>query len=155
MIYLRYLRILLRHKWYVFLECVKLGMPVTGLIHDWSKFLPDEFIPYARYFSIPRRTDKGAYTADEADDPNFLLAWLKHQRRNPHHWQWWLLVQDEDDSVILPMSDHSRREMLADWRGANKTYGGDGLEPWYVRNKETVKIHPDTREWVEEQILTK
>ena len=55
--YLAYLKKLLLHKWFVFLECLKMGMPLVGLIHDWSKFLPDEFIPYARYFGVERRDD--------------------------------------------------------------------------------------------------
>lgn len=54
--YLKYLKSLLLHKWFVFLECRKLGIWWLGIIHDWSKFLPSEFIPYARYFYGKRET---------------------------------------------------------------------------------------------------
>lgn len=140
------------HKWYVFLECVKLGIPITGIFHDWSKFLPDEFIPYAQYFSVDRRDENGEYAASGADDDAFLLAWLKHQRRNPHHWQWWILIQDEDDDIILPMSAHHRKEMLADWYGAGRTYGNTNNQAWYLNNKHKIQLHPDTRVWVEQQL---
>ncbi len=48
--YFKYLQAILRHKYFVFLEACKLGIPWLGLIHDLSKFLPCEFIPYARWF---------------------------------------------------------------------------------------------------------
>ena len=32
--------------WYVFVECAKRGILWRGLIHDWSKILPSEFVPY-------------------------------------------------------------------------------------------------------------
>lgn len=51
--YLLYLRQVLRHKWYVFWECCKLGIPLLGIVHDSSKFLPSEFFPYARWFYGP------------------------------------------------------------------------------------------------------
>ena len=29
---------------------------------------------------------------------NFEKAWLLHQKRNPHHWQYWLLVNDNSSN---------------------------------------------------------
>jgi hypothetical protein len=46
----KYLAYLLRHRWFVMLACFREGLYWQGLIHDWSKFLPGEFLPYARYF---------------------------------------------------------------------------------------------------------
>lgn len=48
--YLKYLRYLLRHKWYVGIECFKRGLYWRGIIHDMSKFRPAEFIPYTNFF---------------------------------------------------------------------------------------------------------
>ncbi len=123
-----------------------------GIIHDWSKFRPDEFIPYHHYFSTHRRDENGEYDANAAEDWDFLLAWLKHQRRNKHHWQWWYLVQDEDDPKALPMPSRYRKEMLADWRGAGRTYGNNNTAGWYSRNKDKMILHPETRAWIEENI---
>jgi len=48
--YLKYLKYILKHKWYVMIECFKNGLIWRGLMHDLSKFLPSEFIPYANFF---------------------------------------------------------------------------------------------------------
>jgi len=48
--YLKYLKYVLVHKYYVFIECFKVGLFWRGIMHDMSKFFPDEFLPYARYF---------------------------------------------------------------------------------------------------------
>lgn len=140
---LRYLGALLRHKWFVFVEACKLGIPFLGIIHDWSKFLPSEFIPYARYFYGIGSKKK------------FNEAWLHHQHRNKHHWQRWMLTLDSASSDgkihALPMPDRYRREMLADWHGAGRAYGSP-TKKWYRQNKDQIHLHRETREWIEKMI---
>lgn len=148
--YAGYLKKLLLHKWFVFLECAKIGMPIAGIVHDWSKFLPDEFIPYARYFNTDRRDKYGDYDVGKADNDAFLVAWLKHQHRNPHHWQYWILLPDEYPTHIIAMPERYWREMIADWRGAGRAYTGkDNTTEWYQRNKDKMRLHPETRIQVE------
>ena len=48
--YYKYLQYVIKHKYYVMIECFKVGLYWRGLVHDMSKFRPSEFIPYARYF---------------------------------------------------------------------------------------------------------
>ena len=142
-VHLKYARYVLRHKWFVFRAACKLGIPWLGIIHDWSKLMPSEWIPYARFFYKP--TDTG--------DAAFDFAWLLHQKRNKHHWQWWVLPEDEGGLKVLPMSDRYRREMLADWRGAGRAQGyGDNTCEWYEANKTKMQLHPDTREWIEKML---
>ena len=67
------------------------------LLHDNSKFLPDEWNPYATHFYAPdgsKRTKQGkdGFYDDEPDDTKFDRAWLKHIRRNRHHPQHWALI---------------------------------------------------------------
>jgi hypothetical protein len=51
MMHLRYLRYIVRHKWFVLLAGLKTGAPLWRLIvHDWSKFTPREWFAYARNF---------------------------------------------------------------------------------------------------------
>lgn len=88
--YWAYFKKVNEHRWYVFQEARKLGIPFLGLIHDWSKYLPSEFIPYARYFN-------GGYARGEQPEDvklAFDFAWLHHQRWNKHHWQSYLLHND-------------------------------------------------------------
>ena len=142
--HLLYLRYVARHKWFVFRECCKLGIPLAGIIHDWSKFTPSEWFPYVRFFYGP----SGTGTGDEAFD----FAWLLHQKRNPHHWQWWCLPEDSGGLKVLPMPDRYRREMLADWRGAGLAQGTPDTVAWYKANREKMKLHPETRVWVERML---
>ncbi len=160
--YLKYLRYMIAHKWFVFVEACKLGIPWLGFLHDWSKFLPDEWRPYTKYFygNYPdwHRFAPGTkgrlfgLTKQEVQD-KFDLAWLKHIHRNRHHWQWWVLREDDGDIKVLPMPDRYRKEMLADWRGAGKAQGyEDNTKTWYQANKDKMQLHPDTRIWIEEKI---
>jgi len=97
-VYLKYLWAVLRHKWFVFLECLKVGLVWRGLIHDWTKFLPDEFIPYARFFYGQKGQPKSVPPASpDPTEAAFILAWNKHQKRHDHHWQFWLLTEDNPE----------------------------------------------------------
>lgn len=50
-IHFKYLVYLIRHKYYVFMAGFSVGCSLWQIVvHDWSKFLPSEWIPYARYF---------------------------------------------------------------------------------------------------------
>jgi hypothetical protein len=157
--HLRYLRYVLRHKWFVFIACCKLGVPWRGIAHDMSKFAPSEWFPYAEHFYGGNRDihfgrDKsGYYRAGDTGDMLFDFAWLYHQKRNPHHWQWWVLPLDDGGQKILPMSDSYRKEMLADWYGAGRALGKPDTQAWYLANKDKMLLHPDTRQWIEAQLF--
>ncbi len=160
--YVKYLMTVCVHKWYVLQECIKLGIPWQGLFHDISKFRPSEFIPYARYFygDYPswddiRNTYQGSrsgITTKESVSDAFDMAWLKHQHRNKHHWQHWLLVQDDDLPKIIPMPYKHLKEMYADWVGANKAYGDMTLVQWYHEHMHTMRLSQFSREWIDYQL---
>ena len=147
--YRKYLWYLIRHKWHVFRAGMKLGVPLwAAIIHDWQKFLPAEWDAYMWSFYGPW---------DYKDRPQFLVdlfdfAWLHHIHYGPHHWQYWLLVQDDEPDKILPMPDRYRREMLADWIGAGKANNTSDTRGWYLAHREKIKLHPDTRKWIEHQL---
>lgn len=144
-----YLKYVLRHKWYVFQECLKLGVPLwIAILHDWDKFLPDEWLPYARCFYAPDGSKQ------YQEDASFTVAWNLHQKRNKHHWQWWVIMFDRGEFETIAIPDVYRREMLADWRGAGKAIMGIKADTraWYSTNKDKMKLHPETRSWIEEQL---
>lgn len=140
MMYLKYLKAVLRHKWYVFKASVRFGVPWRGLIHDLSKFLPSEFIPYAKSFY-------GDYSDDERKQikESFDVAWNHHQKRNKHHWQYWVLMNDSDGTYALPMPECYIREMVSDWIGAGQAYGNPDTMWWYEKNKDKQIMHEFTR----------
>lgn len=88
---------LAKHKFFVMWAGLKIGAPLRRLItHDLSKLLPDEWFPYANFFY----GRNGASQEDLEDmQAAFDLAWLKHQHRNPHHHQHYLLREDSSDGA--------------------------------------------------------
>lgn len=179
----QYLKYVLRHKWYVFLACLELGVPLwIAITHDWDKFLPDEWFAYAQTFYKPNGEKRYQESVD------FAMAWMHHQHRNKHHWQYWLSVNGSplpSTSMLMwdrgelqevvrretvggiryelrdvtgswidptPMPDVYRREMLADWRGAGRALGNPDTRAWYLANYHKIKLHDDTRMWLDVQL---
>lgn len=152
--HLYYARYVALHKYFVFIGCRRLGVNLfQALIHDWSKLLPVEWIPYTNHFygSKPiQRDETGYYDASKQDDA-FVFAWLHHQHLNPHHWQHYVLKRDDGDVRVLPMKEKHIREMVADWFGAGLTQSiieGWDHKPnpkvWYEANKGHILLHPDS-----------
>lgn len=145
--HLAYLKYVLRHKWFVLVACIQLKVPIwIAILHDWDKFLPDEWLPYARCFY------KSDGTKQYVEGDDFSRAWNYHQKRNKHHWQYWMLTWDRGETTCLPMPDVFRREMLADWMGAGRALGKPDTKSWYLVNKDRMKLHPVTRAWIEDQL---
>ena len=149
--YIKYFWYVVRHKWFVFVECCRFGVPLLGVIHDWQKLTPTEWYPYMMTFS------SGKWKYNERPQwliDSFDYAWLHHQHLGPHHWQYWILTQDEDENKILPMPDKYRKEMLADWIGAGKAILGKDANTlkWYMKNRLKIQFHPDTRKWIDKSL---
>jgi len=163
--HLQYLRYVLRHKLFVFQECRTYGASLwQALVHDLSKFSPSEWGPYVEYFyggPHPKASEIGVYERQnyglgrsaEAVEERFNTAWLHHQHVNPHHWQHWVLRNDDGTLLALEMPGKFVREMVADWAGAGRAiHGKRDLLPWYMANREKMALHPATRRWVEDMI---
>lgn len=140
-----YLKYIIRHKWYVFLACRKTGTSLwRGLIHDLSKFLPSEWGPYRRTFYA----DNGSKQYKESEE--FAQAWNRHQKRQAHHWQNWLIYWDRGELEPLQMPEKCVREMVADWIGAGLAITGKmETRTWYSKNKDKMLLHFITRAFVE------
>jgi len=151
--WLRYGWYVLRHKWFVLAECFKIGLFWRGLTHDLSKLLPSEYLPYADFFYGKKakqvRDETGYYKPTDTGHVGFDFAWLLHQKRNDHHWQWWVLPEDDGGEKVLPMSDAAVREMVCDWRGAGRAQGTPDTLAWYYKNKDKMRLHDASRNAVE------
>lgn len=159
---LEYGKYLLKHRFFVLVECFKVGLYWRGLKHDSSKSLPSEWFPYVNFFDSKKRKQirnkTGYYKPTDTGDTAFDFAWLLHQKRNDHHWQWWILPEDEGGIKVLPMSKDARLEMLCDWCGASKAQGHGGwvgVKEWYVTNNKKMTLHPDTRKFIEDYLGAK
>jgi len=160
---IKYGKYIIKHKWFVMLECWKRGLYWRGLVHDLSKLFLSEWKPYTNYFygngdGIKKGRNKtGYYKPTDTGDKKFDFAWLLHQKRNRHHWQWWILLEDEEGIKILEMKYPYNLEMICDWIGAGKAQGHKSpknnpykeTRNWYKENGNKMQLHPKTRKWIE------
>lgn len=83
----------------------------------------------------------------------FNRAWLMHIHRNPHHWQHWVLINDEpkEGTILIEMPYPYIIEMVCDW-WAFSWIKGDLSEmfAWYKDHEAYIKLHNNTRSIVEE-----
>jgi len=119
-----YLKYVVRHKWFVFVECCRLGIPWRGLVHDLSKFRISEWFAYVNQFygewgyrySQERDGGCGDELARQAETfAAFDKAWLLHQHRNPHHWQAWLLREDSPPATYRLTSFRDFGPFMLSW----------------------------------------
>ena len=116
-----------------------------GFGHDKSKDELDEYFAYDAYFSGGNRS----YQVVQ----DFNHAWLLHLHRNPHHWQYWVLINDDPDlgEIILDMPYHYILEMCCDWWAFS--WDKENLYEifdWYDKRKEYIKLSDKTRKTVED-----
>ena len=143
---MKYFILILKHKWFVFLAGLKIKAPLWNLItHDLSKFRLSELPHYQRQFF------------GKKDDPEgFIRCWVRHQNRNPHHWEYWIPRTGHNkceppykDNEPIPMPEKYIKEMIADWLGASRAYRGKWPEkdnwPWLDNNLQEIRIHQYTR----------
>lgn len=122
-------------------------MPLwRSIVHDWHKFLPCEWFPYAETFYL--KDGRTQYK----ETPAFAVAWNHHQKMGKHHYQYWMITWDRGNTECLPMPETYAREMCADWYGAGRTITGkwDALG-WFIKKKKegSLHLHPDTEAFVD------
>ena len=140
--YIEYLKYIIEHKKNVGIECWNHGLYWHAITHDLSKFLPSEFIPYAMFFYSKNRTK--VYKQSDENDENFLKGWNLHQKRNKHHWNFWVSVTRKNEIVPLPMPTKYIKQMICDWRGMSRKFGGNWID-YYNNNKHNFILHELTK----------
>ena len=113
--------------------------------HDASKTNPDEYNAYDAYFYGGNRS----YQVVQ----DFNYAWLDHIHRNPHHWQHWILLNDEpnEGEIILEMPYNYILEMICDWWAFSWSKGDlTEIFKWYDVHKAHMKLGEKTRQTVED-----
>ena len=115
--------------------------------HDKSKTSMAEYGPYDKYF----------YSEDELDEEaisKYKYAWNNHIHEDPHHWQYWVLINDDDGIKPLPMPRRDILELLCDWMSFDITpiqpYGtfklnAHKLKKYWTDHENTMILHPKTR----------
>lgn len=143
-----------RHRHIVIAHCFKAGIFWQGLRHDLSKYTPTEFIPGARYYAYDHSPNE-----DERKELGFSRAWLHHQGRNKHHFEYWVDYNPKvgrKEPVRMPTKYVI--EMFCDRVAASKVYYGkeyDESKPYayFDRGRGRRWMHEETSAQLEELLV--
>ena len=111
--------------------------------HDESKTSKEEYQAYDLYFYGDR-----SYKVVQ----DFKYAWLHHIHSNPHHWQYWVLVNDdaEEGTVALEMPFEYVIEMICDWWSFSFKKGDlREIFDWYKEHEDRMILHKKTKKQVD------
>lgn len=81
-----HLRTILHHKNLVRHYCFRAGLYKQGIMHDWSKYSPVEFINSVRNFQGGKKSPNFGEKATKG----YSSSWLHHKGRNRHHFEYWI-----------------------------------------------------------------
>lgn len=111
--------------------------------HDASKDSNEEYAAYDDYFYGGNRS----YEVVE----KFKYAWLHHIHNNKHHWQYWVLMNDEPDegTIALEMPYQYVIEMICDWWSFSWKDGNlRGIFDWWNEHRENMVLN----QWTEAKV---
>lgn len=134
-----------RHRHIVMAYCFKAGIGWQGLFHDLSKYSPAEFISGAKYY----QGDKSP-NVEERHIFGYSAAWLHHQGRNKHHFEYWFdYIPDKVGRQPIQMPRKYVVEMFCDRVAACRVYlkeNYDNTSPlsYFSNHMESYTMHPET-----------
>ena len=143
-----------RHKLVVMGGCFRVGLYKQGLLHDLSKYSPEEFWTGAKLYQGNRSPN-----SRERELKGYSEAWIHHKGRNKHHWEYWTdLSRETRRYESVPMPRKYLVEMFMDRRAACMIYEGEKYTDasalnYFLRSMERNLMHPATQRELE-YILT-
>ena len=146
---IKHFMVITKHRHQVIKHCAKCGIFWQGLKHDLSKYSPTEFIPGAKYFLGTRSPNEG-----ERQDKGYSLAWIHHQGRNKHHFEYWTDIDLETNKYVpIEMPDRYIAESICDRIAASEIYNKKNFKPQmvldYFHNEKGQDLHPNTYKKIE------
>lgn len=112
--------------------------------HDYSKIQDGEYEAYDAYFYGGNKS----FAVVQA----FNKAWLTHIHRNPHHWQYWILINDDpiQGAILVDIPDNYIIEMICDWWAFSWASGNlTEIFDWFEKRREYMKLSSKTRAKIE------
>ena len=150
-----HLKTILHHKRLVRAGCFKVGVYRQGIMHDWSKYSPTEFLVGCKYYQgnmSPNNAERAAR--------GYSSSWLHHKGRNKHHMEYWIDYSVDKEKGICGMEMPVKYvvEMYIDRVSAAKNYQKGAYTDrspleYYENGKSIHILHPNTRELLE-RLLT-
>lgn len=114
--------------------------------HDASKSDPNEYYAYDDYFY----NRKSSRTHSVVED--FHMAFLIHMHKNPHHWQYWVLLPDSsgEPKQAMFMPFEYVIEMICDWFSFSLKNGLiDEIFDFYMERKHHIFLNRVSQEFLE------
>lgn len=143
-----------RHRHAVMTHCFRAGIPFRGIVHDLSKYSPEEFLPGVRYYQGIRSPHEG-----EREALGYSGAWMHHKGKNKHHFEYWTDYDPKTKQIRpIKMPLIYVKEMFCDRVAASKIYmkekycDSSPLEYFMLAKGKRV-IHPETSDLLE-KLLT-
>lgn len=147
-----------RHRHKVMLHCFRAGIPLQGLLHDLSKYSPEEFLKGVEYYQGTRSPHEG-----EREAYGFSYAWMHHKGRNKHHFEYWT-DYDYVTRLLSPVKMPLKyvKEMFCDRVAASKIYNGDKYTDgdalaYFMKGRDrrlkNNAIHPETSALIEKLLV--
>ena len=124
--------------------------------HDQSKWSKEEYDAYDAYFYGDKNTNDPGKKTPYGVKADFNKAWLHHIHNNPHHWQHWVLINDDAQlgTIALEMPDEYIYEMIADWWTFSwKSNNLMEIFDWYFVHQINMILAPRTRMIVENILM--
>lgn len=152
--FIRHFITITKHRHMVIKYCFKAGIGFQGLFHDLSKYSITEFKVGARYY-----TGYKSPNDVERSQKGYSSAWMHHQGRNKHHFEYWKDYNLQTHSVApVKMPLRYVKEMFCDRVSASKIYMGekynDSCPLEYFLNRKSVETaHPETMDMLEKWLV--
>ena len=144
-------RTITHHRLLVMKGCFAVGLYYQGLMHDLSKYSPQEFISGCKYYQGNRSPN-----AAEREIKGYSAAWLHHKGRNKHHHEYWVDIDKTKDYALTGIRMPVRYviEMFMDRIAASSTYKKEAYTDrspleYYELEKEHILLHERTRSQLE------
>ena len=126
-------------------------------VHDASKYDEPEYEAYRQYFNpmpneIVSFNDAYKNREGKGDRAKFNIGWLHHEHNNPHHWEYWVQLDEDHPGQVISteMLDEYIIEMLCDWLSFSITKNDpNDIYTWYDSHKDSILIHDNVRNKVE------
>lgn len=143
-----------KHRHKVLVHCFRAGIIGQGLLHDLSKYSPEEFIKGCQFYQGTRSPHEA-----ERETYGFSYAWMHHKGRNKHHFEYWIDYNCKTriaEPVRMPVK--YVKEMFCDRVAASKIYKKDEYNDsipyeYFARSKATREMHPETSELLEKLLI--
>jgi len=124
--------------------------------HDESKWEDDEWYPY-----LWRFYPDGNMSQEDIDSA-FQFAWLRHRNGNKHHWDYWVLLGEDNPMKLEPLDipECYVIEMICDWGSFRYGAADGGLDgdnegstrDWYNENKHTMVLTEATEDLIDKYL---